>query len=186
MALRFSPGKAGLVALAYFAFYTYFTGIIDYQWVAGYAVAGFYLKPVTITSSTYTGPGLQLIASSLLVTIRLLPLALAAVLSALFGFNIALIWTLYKIGGSKLCLKPGSGGGLAAFLANLAPFSYICCGWAGSLILVGGTFLAAFSNLIAGAAIGLLALNGYVLSKRLQLVGGVEHIAHRERRLGRP
>ena len=153
-------------ALGYFAFYAVFTGILLVEGLGGYSIAGIHGQLVEIASATYSGLAVQIVAGSTLLTIRLSPFLVSLVLSIVFGLNIALLWALYRLGGLRTCLTFGGTGGVGAILANLASFSYLCCGWAASLVLIGSTFLATLSSFISLGATVLLAVNALILSER--------------------
>ncbi|MEM4310828.1 MAG: hypothetical protein QXX95_00355 [Nitrososphaerales archaeon] len=157
-------------AIGYLTYYLFFTGIVQVDIITGYSILGLYLKLVSISSATYSGPAFQIINSSSVITIRSLPFLLSLFLSIAFGLNVTLMCVLYRLRGFKACLYAGGAGGIGTIIANLASFSYLCCGWAASLALIGSTFLATLSPLITLGAAALLMFNAFLLGKRYSLI----------------
>ena len=161
-----------LSTVPYLVFYSFFTGAVQLSVYENYLFRSLSIIPIYYRSETYTGPGLQVIYGTYFLEIRLLPFIAGVVISVLLGINVAYLWMLYRKGGLRTCLRGGAGGGLAAFIASIATYSYICCGWAPSLLLVGGSAVASFTmgfTVIPTAIAGIILLfNAYILSKRIE------------------
>ena len=160
---------AALSSLGYLLYYVLFTGIIQQVSTGGYTIAGTYFKLVNVESVSYSGLGLQLITGSTIISLKVGPLILSVVMATLFGINIALFYFLYRRVGLRACFYGGIGGAGAIF-ASFASFSYLCCGWALPLVLIGSTLLATFSMAIAIGSIALLTFSAFILWKRTQIV----------------
>jgi len=172
---------AAIAVPLYFAYYVFFTGVVEVSSFGRFLVEGTHLEFVQIVSGTYNGPGIQLVGSSFIVTIRTIPLLLSLALSAAIGTNVSLFHYLYRNGGLRACFYGGLGG-VGALLSNLASFSYLCCGWALSLVLIGSTFLATLSAIIGVASLLLLGLNAYILWNRsVALTGTLKRQASPDR-----
>ncbi|MDJ0269318.1 MAG: hypothetical protein NXY59_01990 [Aigarchaeota archaeon] len=170
MLRRLSIPVLAASSLGYLAFYIFFTGTAQYLTTPAYGIEGIHVKLMSIETQTYTGPILQLIGDGYLITVRLVPAAIGAVLAALVGVNVSILWYLYRARSLKACLLGGGAGGAGALIANLACFSYLCCGWAPSLIILGTAFTAAFGTAISAIAIALLTLNAIILAKRMNAI----------------
>ena len=161
-----------LSALSYLLFYSFFTGAVQLSVYESYYFNSFSILPVYYSSETYTGPGLQITYGSYFLEVRVVPFVVGMLIAVLLGVNVAYLWSLYRMGGLKTCLRDGAGGGFAAFIASIATYSYICCGWAPSMLLVGGSavasFAAGFTVIPAAVAAVILLFNAYILSKRIK------------------
>jgi hypothetical protein len=101
---------AALAATAYLAFYLLFTGAIQYTATTPIGIKGIHPIYTYVETTLYTGPLLQIVGDGYILNIRITPLPLAAVLSALVGVNTGLIWTLYRKKLLKTCLLGGTWG----------------------------------------------------------------------------
>ena len=170
------PSIAPLVvsALPYLALHAISTGAIQVSTYSSYVFRSFKVIPVYYSSETYTGPGLQILYGSSFVVVRLIPFLIGIAIAVLFGLNVAYLWMLHKMGGLRTCLKGGTGGGVAAFIGSIATYSYVCCGWAPSMLLIGVSAVASFTSAFtiiptAIAAVGLV-FNAYLLSRRIKVL----------------
>jgi len=163
---RINVGMLALSSTVYFAFYSLFTAAIQFFTISDYGVAGLSFRVVEVSSQLYTGPALQIVAGSVLVMLRILPAVLATVLAVVFGFNVSIIWRLYRLRALRSCLLGGAGGGVGSFVASLASFSYLCCGWAASLLVFAGGLVASLGVAASLGAIAFLTLNAVILSRR--------------------
>ncbi len=173
------PGQRGsrvlmiMSSFCYFSYYVWFTGIIQLQTVnVGFVISGLFLNPFWMSSSAYTGPALQIIDGSTIVNVRLIALLISVALAFALGLNISLLWGIYRLRGLKACLYLGGASGFGAIVANLASFSYLCCGWATSMVLIGSTIFAALSIFITIGVALLLFTNAYILGKRYASLTG--------------
>jgi len=82
----FGP-PAALAATAYLAFYLLFTGAIQYTATTPIGIKGIHPIYTYVETTLYTGPLLQIVGDGYILNIRITPLPLAAVLSALVGVN---------------------------------------------------------------------------------------------------
>jgi len=173
---RPNPLPLVLSALPYLLFYSLFTGAVQLSIYESYFFNSLNIIPIYYTSETYTGPGLQIVYGNYFLEVRAIPFTVGVFIAGLLGVNVAYLWTLYRMGGLKTCLRGGAGGGVAAFIASIATYSYICCGWAPSMLLVGGSavagFAAGFTVIPAAAATAILLFNAYILSKRIKALEG--------------
>jgi hypothetical protein len=76
---------AALAATAYLAFYLLFTGAIQYTATTPIGTKGIHPIYTYVETTLYTGPLLQIVGDGYILNIRITPLPLAAVLSALGG-----------------------------------------------------------------------------------------------------
>ncbi len=173
------PGQRGskviMVAssLGYLSYYVWFTGIVQLQTVSvGFPLSGLSLNFFEMSSAAYTGPAFQIVDGSTIINIRLIALLISAALAFALGLNISLLWGIYRLRGLRTCLYLGGASGFAAIAANLASFSYLCCGWATSMLLIGSTFLAGFSIFMTIGVALLLFTNAYILRRRYESLTG--------------
>ncbi len=160
-------------SFGYLLYYVWFTGVIQFQAVSvGFQISGFSLNFFEMSSVAYTGPALQIIDGSTIVNVRLIALLISVTLAFALGLNISLLWGIYRLHGLKTCLYLGGAGGFGAMVANLASFSYLCCGWATSLLLIGSTLFAALSIFITIGVALLLFTNAYILGRRYVALTG--------------
>ncbi len=159
---------AALAATAYLAFYLLFTGAVQYTATTPIGIKGVHPIYTYVETTLYTGPLIQVVGDGYILNIRLIPLPLAAVLSALVGVNTGLIWTLYRKKLLKACLLGGAWGGLGGLLSSIISFGYVCCGWPASLAIFGVSLIASLSPYLTALAITLLAANAYTLNRRLK------------------
>ncbi len=170
------PSVAVMLAsfFPYLLFYSFFTGAIKHTNYPNYFFKELRIVPVYYNSETYTGPGIQIFLGTGFTEIRLIPFLLGVFISFLLGLNIAYLWKLYRSGGAKACLTGSAGGGFAAFIASIATFSYVCCGWAPSMLLMGVSAVAsltmAFTVIPTAIASAVLVFNAYILSRRLDII----------------
>ena len=159
-----------LSTIAYLTFYSLFTGAIQYLPAQRLELERNFILLTYVTSQTYTGPLLQIIGEGYLIDVRIISAIMGVVVSVLFGINISILWKLYRTGKIRTCLVGAGGGGTAALIASLACSSYLCCGWAPSLILLGVAAATTLTMVTTPIAIALLTINAIILTKRARQV----------------
>jgi hypothetical protein len=163
--LRSSRLLLVITALGYLTYYAWFTAIIQ-QTTTALTIDGLYVGLQQTSSASYSGPALQIISGSTIIIVRLIPMLVAVALAVAFGLNVSFLWALHRHGGLRACLYLGGATGVGAAIASLASFSYLCCGWAASIVLIGTTFFASLSIYISVGTTILLGTNAYILARR--------------------
>ncbi|GBC75288.1 hypothetical protein HRbin06_00605 [archaeon HR06] len=151
-----------LIPFFYFIFFSYFTGSLQIFETPPLGIEGIKILFVNFKSTTYSGPGFEVITEGLIIFLRLFPLLMGLVLSYLLYLNLSLILKLKSKGLLRTCLL----GSTSSFLATISSVSYLCCGLAPSIILLGSSTLAYLGFLPSLIAISLLTLNLVILKRR--------------------
>jgi|GEM_PF-1035792 hypothetical protein len=155
-------------AVAYFLFYLFFTGAAQLMQTPRIGITSIVFVYTFVETQLYTGPLLQVVGDGFVFNLRLYPMLLGVVVSALVGYNAGLLFTLYRRGMLRTCLLGTAWSGVGGLLASIISFGYLCCGWPVSLIFFGVAAVTALSPILTAAAVTLLAINAYILTKRIQ------------------
>jgi len=151
-----------LIPFFYFIFLSYFTGSLQVIETSPLGIKGIKILFVNFKSTSYSGPGFEVITEGLIIFLRLFPLLMGLILSYLLYLNLSLILKLRDKGLLRSCLL----GSTSSLLATLSSVSYLCCGLAPSIVLLGSSTLAYFGFLPSLIAISLLTLNLIILRRR--------------------
>ncbi len=155
-------------AIAYFLFYLFFTGAAQLIQTPRIGIASTAFVYTFVETQLYTGPLLQVVGDGFVFNLRIYSMLLGLVVSALVGYNAGLLLTLYRRGMLRTCMLGTAWSGVGGLLASVISFGYLCCGWPVSVVFFGVAAVSALSPFLTAAAITLLAINAYMLSKRFQ------------------
>lgn len=167
MPIRRDGFLASLGGAAYTLLFAYLSGGVQVFELPGFEVSIPTLALVYFESQAYTGPGLQLFWGGSMVSVRLLVLLLGLLISLLVSINIYFLLKLSSRGLLRACLMRGAGTGLAMLLSSIASATYLCCGWAPTVALLGISLASSLGLTPAVASAALLTLNALILHKRL-------------------
>ncbi|MEM4294482.1 MAG: hypothetical protein QXX19_00190 [Candidatus Caldarchaeum sp.] len=168
--------SAAAAAIAYYIFYLFFTGAVQVNSLPPLGISSVAVMMTFVETQLYTGPLVQVVAEGVVVNIRVYPALLGVVVSSLVGYNAGLVYVLFRRRLLRTCLLGTAWSGVSGLLASVISFGYVCCGWPASLALFGVGLITALSSYLTGAAITLLAVNAYVLAKRLQTLEKLKNI----------
>ncbi|HIQ29517.1 MAG TPA: hypothetical protein EYH45_03030 [Candidatus Caldiarchaeum subterraneum] len=155
-----------LSSIVYLVVYSIFTGAIQYIPAQHLGLNRIYVIFTSVETQTYTGPMMQIIGEGFILAFRIISIAVGAAIALLVGFNIGIMWRMYRLGKLKTCLVGGAGGGSGALIANLACSAYLCCGWAPSLLVLGTALSASLTTITTPISISLLTVNAILLTKK--------------------
>lgn len=133
----------------------------------GVKVEGFKAIFVYFESQSYNGPGVQLFWGENMLSVRLFVVLLGVIIAALVAVNVGLLIRLASRGLIRACLIRSTGTGLAMLLSSIASATYLCCGWAPTVALLGISVASSLGLIPAIASAILLTLNAFILRKRL-------------------
>jgi len=162
-----SGALATAAGTGYLFLFLFMSGGIQVTEIPGVHFAAPKLVPVFFEAAAYTGPGLQVFTSDMIISVRYLVVLAGLLLTTLFSLNVKYILELLKLGLLRSCLVRGAGTGAAAFVSALASATYTCCGWAPSVALLGLSLSSALGLAPALMAAALLTLNAAILRGRL-------------------
>ncbi|MEM4495615.1 MAG: hypothetical protein QXE96_07470 [Candidatus Caldarchaeum sp.] len=162
--------SSSVAAMAYFLFYLFFTGAAQYIEAPRIGIASTTVVVTFVETQLYTGPLIQVVGDGFVFNLRIYPAVLGVFISLLLGYNAGILYTLYRHGLLRTCLMGTAWSGLGGIFASAISFGYLCCGWPVSLAIFGVSSIIALSPYLTAAAITLLAVNAYVLTKRWKLV----------------
>ncbi|MCX8201099.1 MAG: hypothetical protein N3H84_03235 [Candidatus Caldarchaeum sp.] len=161
---------------AYYLFYLFFTGAVQLFQTPRLGIQNISIIFSTVETQLYTGPLIQIVGDGFVLNMRIYPVLLGVLISLLVGYNAGILFTLWRKRLLRVCLVGSAWSGVGGLLASVVSFGYVCCGWPASIALFGVGLVTAFSPYLTAAAVALLALNGYVLRRRLQTLEKLKNI----------
>jgi hypothetical protein len=101
-----------------------------------------------------------------MLAVRLFVLLLSVSITLLVYVNLFLLFRLWNRGLLYTCLVQDAGTGFMTAISAFASATYICCGWAPTVAVLGITLALGLGLIPALISAGLLSLNAYLLYRR--------------------